>query len=76
MARARAYSFDGFLTAAAPRMDVPSLETTLGALQATERKRLTEKSAIITDPLKRAAMRAGPVDYHDLMGRWALQVGR
>jgi len=68
-------SFDGFLTATVPRMDVPRFGT-LGDLKETERKRLTKKSAIITDPLKRAAMRAGPVDYHDLMGRWARQLGR
>jgi phospholipase C len=68
-------SFDAFLTESVPRV-VPPFKTELDDLDEKERKRLAENSAIITRPLSRAAMRAGPVDYHDLTGRLARQLGR
>ena len=71
------HSFEEFLTEAAPRMDVPAFDDGLLPDVAPEdRKRLNETTDIETNPLSRKAMRAGPVDYHDLSGRWARQLGR
>lgn len=69
-------SFDAFVKEAVPRMDVPPFDKELKALRETERKGPSRTSKIITTPLSRKAMRAGPVDYHDLTGRWARQLGR
>ena len=65
-------SFDSYLTAAAPRMEVGP------APVVTTVQRGTRKSygRIATVPMSRAAMRRGNVDYHDLSGWLARQLGR
>jgi phospholipase C len=67
-------SFDAFLTEAAPRMNVPP-SPSLPSLPPDSR-RLFGTSMIVTRPLSRQEMRNGPVDYHELTGRWARQLGR
>jgi phospholipase C len=69
------HSFDAFLTEAAPRMDVPP-SPSLQPLPIGVRKAVSPTSGIITRPLSRQEMREGPVDYHELSGRWARQLGR
>src|SRR5262249_18151794 len=65
-------SFDAYLSAAEPRLDVPaSPEMVPLARQAPPRDR-----AIITPVLSRAQMRRGNVNFHDLTGRLARQLGR
>lgn len=71
-----AHSFNGFLTEAAPRMNVPPFAGSLDELPLDVRSAPSGTTQIITPPLSRAAMRAGPVDWHDLTGRWARQLGR
>lgn len=71
-----AQSFDGYLTEAAPRMNVPPFTGSLPDLPLGVRRAPSGTTRIITPPLSRAAMRAGPVDFHDLTGRWARQLGR
>jgi phospholipase C len=71
-----AHSFNGFLTEAAPRMNVPPFTGSLDALPLEVRSAPSGTTQIVTPPLSRAAMRAGPVDWHDLTGRWARQLGR
>jgi phospholipase C len=68
------HSFEAFLTEPQPRMDVgpsPSLQPL-----PPDVRRLSGTSLIATEPLSRKEMRAGPVDYHRLTGRWARQLGR
>jgi phospholipase C len=65
-------SFDGFLRADAPRMAIgpaPSVQSVQRGLRKAGRQ-------IVTEPLSRAAMRRGNVDYHDLTGWLARQLGR
>ncbi len=71
-----ALSFDGFLTEAVPRMNVPPFTGSLPDLPPGARRAPSGTTRIVTAPLSRAAMRAGPVDFHDLTGRWARQLGR
>lgn len=71
-----AHSFDGFLTEAAPRMDVPPFTGLLNPLPGGVRRAPSRTTRIITPPLSRREMRAGPVDFHELSGRWARQLGR
>jgi phospholipase C len=71
-----ANSFDGYLTETEPRMDVPTFKGSLPALPLGDRKAPSRTTRIVTSPLSRRAMRAGPVDYHELSGRWARQLGR
>ena len=71
-------SFDAFVTEAEPRMpaSLPRMPT-LADLPPDARKRApSPTSQIITKPLSRKEMREGPVDYHELSGRWARQLGR
>lgn len=71
-------SFDAFLTEAEPRMpaDLPP-PPPLAKLPPGDRKKApSPTSQIITKPLSRKEMREGPVDYHELSGRWARQLGR
>jgi phospholipase C len=71
------HSFNAFLTEATPRMDVPPFdETKLGVLPLEVRIGLSPTTKIVTKPLSRKTMRAGTVDYHELSGRWARQLGR
>jgi phospholipase C len=75
------HSFDAFLTETEPRMpapvgDVPA-SPSLQCLPPDVRKKApSPTSRIITKPLSRKEMRTGPVDYHELTGRWARQLGR
>jgi phospholipase C len=65
-------SFDAYLTATEPRLDVPASPDL--ALLARETPR--GDRTIITDVLSRAQMRRGNVNFHDLTGRLARQLGR
>ena len=65
-------SFDAFLNQAEPRMDVggaPPVTTVQKGMKIKDR-------AIATQPVSRASMRRGNVDYHDLTGRLARMLGR
>jgi phospholipase C len=65
-------SFDSFLTVGAPRMDIgpaPAVASVQRGMRKTGR-------SIVTAPMSRAAMRRGNVDYHDLTGWLARQLGR
>lgn len=71
-------SFDAFITAAEPRMpaDLPPMPP-LAKLPPDARKKAPSRtSQITTKPLSRKEMREGPVDYYELSGRWARQLGR
>ncbi|MEO6596422.1 MAG: alkaline phosphatase family protein [Planctomycetota bacterium] len=68
-------SFDAFLTEAAPRMNVPA-SPSLPSLPIGVRRAPSRTTKIVTAPLSRRQMREGPVDYHELTGRWARQLGR
>ncbi len=65
-------SFDAYLSAAEPRMDVPASPV----LQALETGVSPRSRTIITDVLSRAQMRRGNVTFHDLIGRLARLLGR
>lgn len=65
-----AASFESYLTAAAPRMDVPAPPSLPNLPDDAEIRR------IVTDPVFRAEMRAGNVDYHNLTGMLARMLGR
>jgi hypothetical protein len=69
------HSFEAFLTEAEPRLDVPP-SPSLPSLDIGERKAASPTTRITTRPLSRQEMREGPVDYHELSGRWARQLGR
>ncbi len=69
------HSFDAFLTEKSPRMDVPP-SPSLPSLPFGSRRTPSRTSKIVTSPLSRQSMREGPVDYHELSGRWARQLGR
>jgi phospholipase C len=66
-------SFDAYLSAPEPRLDVPPspVMATLAPEAPPRRAR-----AIITNVLSRAQMRRGNVNFHDLTGRLARQLGR
>jgi phospholipase C len=68
-------SFNAYLTEAAPRMDVPPPKP-LKQLPAKPQRAAKGASAIVTPPLSRKAMREGSVDFHDLTGWLARQLGR
>jgi phospholipase C len=68
------HSFNAFLTEPAPRT-VPA-PPKLDHLPIGERIGNGSASAIVTPSLSRRRMRAGPVDFHDISGRWARQLGR
>lgn len=65
-------SFDAFLSAAQPRLDVPPAP----AITTVQRGMRKAGRRIPTAPMSRAAMRRGNVDYHDLTGFLARQLGR
>jgi hypothetical protein len=69
------HSFDAFLTETRPRLDVPA-PPPLKNLPREERSAPSRNSRIITKALSRREMRQGPVDYHELTGRLARQLGR
>ena len=69
------HSFEAFLTETAPRMNVPP-SPPLRPLPFDPPPALSPTSQIMTRPLSRQEMREGPVDYHELTGRWARQLGR
>ncbi|HKR02496.1 MAG TPA: alkaline phosphatase family protein, partial [Pyrinomonadaceae bacterium] len=70
------HSFDAFLTEAAPRT-VPNFDDKLlPPLPISVPKAPSRTTRITTRPLSRKEMREGPVDYHQLSGRWARQLGR
>jgi phospholipase C len=65
-------SFEGFLSAGAPRLNVAPAP----AAKAVQRGKRKPGQRIVTEPMSRAAMRRGNVDYHDLTGWLARQLGR
>ncbi len=69
------HSFDAFLSETAPRMNVPPAPA-LEPLPVDVRRVVGGTSRIETRPLSRKEMREGGVDYHELTGRWARQLGR
>jgi phospholipase C len=69
------HSFEAFLTEATPRMDVPP-SPSLPSLPVGVRRASSRTTQIVTRPLSRQEMRKGAVDFHELMGRWARQLGR
>ena len=68
------HTFNAFLTASAPRAVTPMPK--LLDLPVEERIGTGSSSNIVTPALSRRRMRAGPVDFHDITGRWARQLGR
>jgi phospholipase C len=70
------HSFEAFVNGAEPRMEVGPLPDMKPPLSIGVRLAPSPTSRIVTPPLSRAEMRAGPVDYHELSGRWARQLGR
>jgi hypothetical protein len=56
-------------------MNVPP-SPSLPSLGIGVRRGPSPSTKIITRPLSRKEMRQGPVDYHELSGRWARQLGR
>jgi phospholipase C len=70
------HSFDAFLTEPAPRLDVPPSPDLEEDLREAERIGPSGRSEIITPTLSRQQMRRGPIEFHDLSGRWARQLGR
>ena len=65
-------SFDTYLSAPEPRLDVPASPAMADLAPDSPRR----SRAIITDVLSRAQMRRGNVTFHDLTGRLARQLGR
>jgi hypothetical protein len=70
------HSFDAFLTETAPRTVTDFDDKLLPGLPISARKTASQTTQIITKPLSRKEMREGRVDYHELSGRWARQLGR
>ena len=70
------HTFDAFLTEAAPRTVPDFDDKRLPALTIDVRSGPSPTTRIITRTLSRKEMREGPVDYHELSGRWARQLGR
>jgi phospholipase C len=68
-------SFNDLLSEAAPRMNVPP-SPGLPSLPIGVRRAPSPTTRIITPTLSRAEMRERPVDFHELSGRWARQLGR
>ncbi len=56
-------------------MDVPP-SPSIPELPIDVRLALSPTTKITTPPVSRKQMREGQVDYHDLSGRWARQLGR
>lgn len=72
---AASQTFEAYLTAPQPRMDVPDAEP-LQDLPLEVPRLVSGASAIATPPLSRTQMRAGPVEFHELGGRLARMLGR
>lgn len=72
---AASQTFEPYLTAPQPRMDVPDAEP-LQELPLEVPRLVPGASAIATPPLSRTQMRAGPVEFHELGGRLARMLGR
>ncbi|MDO8706231.1 MAG: alkaline phosphatase family protein [Sulfuricaulis sp.] len=70
------HSFDAFLTEAAPRTVPKFDDKLLPGLPLGARRAPSRTTQIVTKPLSRKEMREGSVDYHELSGRWARQLGR
>jgi phospholipase C len=71
------HSFNAFLSEPAPRLDVPAFDDApLPPLPPDARRTPSTTTRIVTQPLSRRRMREGPVDWHELTGRWARQLGR
>jgi hypothetical protein len=68
-------TFESFLTAPQPRMDVPP-SPTLADLPVEVPRLAPGASAIDTPYLSRKRMREGPVESHDLLGHLARMLGR
>jgi phospholipase C len=68
-------SFEAFLSAPTPRMDV-GMPPTLRALPINARSRVSGSSAITTAPLFRKRLREEQVDFHEVSGRLARMLGR
>ena len=69
------HSFESFLTEPAPRT-VPDFDDALLPGLPDTVRRVSPTTQIITTPLSRKDMRKGNVDFHELSGRWARQLGR
>jgi hypothetical protein len=72
---AASHSFESYLTAQQPRLDVPDADP-LADLPFDDSSVTPYRSAIQTPPLSRKRMRQGPVDYHELTGMLARLLGR
>lgn len=69
------HSFDRFLSEAAPRV-IDEVPPEIKELSITVRRLAPDASAIDTPFVSKKAMREGPVESHDLMGRVARMLGR
>jgi phospholipase C len=72
---AASHSFESFLTAPSPRLDVPPPED-IAQLPVDARRLAPGASQIVTPPLSRRRMREEGIDYHDLSGWVARMLGR
>lgn len=70
------HSFDAFLTEPVPRTVPKFDDELLPGLPIGVRSAPSRTTRIVTKPLSRKEMREGLVDYHELSGRWARQLGR
>ena len=72
---AASHSFESFLDLDAPR-EVSAVTPTLVSLPVDARRVVSSASQIVTPPLFRSRMRREQVDYHEITGRLARQLGR
>lgn len=70
------HSFDAFLTEAVPWMDVPDFPGELREPPLDARSAPGRTSRIVTTPLAYKELRERSVDYYELTGRCARQLGR
>ena len=75
------HSLNGFLTEQTPRMNTPRLAAlpfppALTLPGPNDPRAPGARTKIITKPLLRREMREGSVDYEQICGRWARQLGR
>jgi phospholipase C len=68
-------SFDAYLSAPEPRLDVPA-SPVMEPLPIGTQSRMFPGSAIDTEPMSRKKMRQGNVDAHELLGMLARMLGR
>lgn len=72
-------SFEAALTETAPRMKVPEFAFPMPTPvpdAATDRPTPSRTTKIVTPPISRRQLEQGVVDYHQLTGWWARQLGR